>query len=93
MVQFQMCSQGWQVLPMPGFNHGLNPGLNRVGQNFKNPVSGQNWAKRDKILSKLKVETLVPVQYETQYGLMTVANSLNNKYIHQNGLVETRVLR
>jgi hypothetical protein len=31
--------QGWQVLPMPGFNHGLNPGLNRVGQNPKNPVT------------------------------------------------------
>ena len=43
--------QGWQVLPMPGFNHGLNPGLNRVGQNSKNPVTvgktGQNWVKRD----------------------------------------------
>ena len=31
--------QDWQVLPMPGFNHGLNPGLNRVGQNPKNPVT------------------------------------------------------
>ena len=46
-----MAVQGWQVLPMPGFNHGLNPGLNRVGQNPKNPVTvgktGQNWVKRD----------------------------------------------
>ena len=43
--------QGWQVLPMPGFTHGLNPGLNRVGQNPQNPVTvgktGQNWVKRD----------------------------------------------
>ena len=42
-------AQGWQVLPMPGFNHGLNPGLNRVGQNSKNPVTvgktGQNVIK------------------------------------------------
>jgi hypothetical protein len=31
--------QGWQVLPMAGFNHCFNPGLNRVGQNSKNPVT------------------------------------------------------
>jgi len=44
--------QGWQVLPMTGFNHGLNPGLNRVGQNPKNPdpvgKTGQNYSSSNR---------------------------------------------
>ena len=78
--------QGWQVLPMPGFNHGLNPGLNRVGQNSKNPVTVGKTGK-----NSLNPVTLGKTgqnaikfwlnDYDkfTQYG---------NKYIHQNRLVE-----
>ena len=42
-------TQGWQVLPMLGFNPGFNPGLNRVGQNPKNPVTLSQWAKVTKL--------------------------------------------
>jgi hypothetical protein len=45
----QLLNQGWQVLPIPGFNHGFNSGFNRVGQNSKNPLTvgktGQNVIK------------------------------------------------
>jgi hypothetical protein len=42
--------QGWQVLPTPGFNRGFNCGLNRAGQNPKNPGKIQpHWSKPDHI--------------------------------------------
>ena len=45
--------QGWQVLPGPGFDYSLNHGLNRAGQNLKNPPqkpSNQNLVSKHYIV-------------------------------------------
>jgi len=58
---------------MPGFNHGFNPGLNRVGQNSKNPLTvGENVQNVIKFWASWKLKRI----YETQYGLMTMTKSL-----------------